>query len=302
MKATPNGNNGTAILDDSFPGISGPASAAELGEFEFTFISGLMHEISGVYLDAHKIPMIQVRLNRRLNVLKLKSFRDYVTYLRAHREEHEHLVNALTTHKTDFFREPEHFEFLTSHVLPEIVAKTPSKKIRIWSAAASTGEEIYTLGIVVSEFLASRPELEGWDWKVLGTDIDTNVLAECREGVYPSDICKQIRPDLLQKYFMRGTGKNAGFYRVGPELRRNVKFKQHNLLGDLSDFGDLRFQVTFLRNVLIYFQDNTREVVIDRMWDSLIPGGYLFVGHSEPLHSTKHKFKSVKTSVYQRSK
>jgi chemotaxis protein methyltransferase CheR len=133
---------------------------------------------------------------------------------------------------------------------------------------------------------------------VLGTDIDTSVVSRASKGVYSSDVVRQIRPDLVQKYFVRGTGNNAGLYKVSPELAGLVKFRCHNLLSDLSDFGDLRFQVTFLRNVLIYFKDHTREVVIKRMWESLKMGGHLFVGHSEPLHGIDHQFRNVKASIY----
>ncbi len=282
-------------------GVGDLKQASDLGEFEFTYISNLMHEVSGVFLDTHKIPMIQVRLAKRIADLKLEGFRAYISYLRAHPEEREYLINSLTTHKTDFFRESEHFDYLKDVLLPKIVSTERSKKLRVWSAACSSGEEVYTLGIVLSEFFQSQPDLAGWDYKILGTDIDTSVVARASEGVYSSDVVHVIRPDLLHKYFQRGTGKNAGFYKVGKDLRDVVKFRTHNLLEDLSDFGDLRFDVTFLRNVLIYFKDETRETVIRRMWESLKPHGHLFVGHSEPLQGIDHQFRNVKASVYSKS-
>jgi chemotaxis protein methyltransferase CheR len=279
-------------------GIGNLKQASDLGEFEYNYISNLMHDVTGVFLDKHKIPMIQVRLARRIADLKLDGFRSYISYLRSHEEEKEHLINSLTTHKTDFFREPEHFEYLTKVVLPYIVQNDHQKKLRVWSAASSSGEEAYTLAIVLKEFFDSAPEISGWDYKILGTDIDTSVVAKASNGVYSSEVVRTIRPDLVQKYFQRGTGKNSGLYKVSPEISQIVKFRTHNLLEDLSDFGDLRFHVTFLRNVLIYFKDETREIVIKRMWQSLKPHGYLFVGHSEPLQGIDHQFKNVKASIY----
>jgi chemotaxis protein methyltransferase CheR len=267
---------------------------------EYSLIANLMFERSGVFLDKQKIPMIQARLTKRLSELGLRDFQQYCSLLRRDDREITEFINALTTHKTDFFREPEHFEILRRHILPEWIRSSKSHQVRIWSAACSSGEEVYTLAMVLREHFMSDPMLMNWDYKIVGTDIDTNVVAKATAGVYTREVVSPVRPDLLQKYFMRGTGANNGKYRVRDELRNIVKFRQHNLLHELGAFGQVKFQAIFLRNVLIYFKEETREYVIGKLCEALVDGGYLFVGHSESLNGIKHSFRLMRSAIYRK--
>jgi chemotaxis protein methyltransferase CheR len=274
-----------------------------LAEQDYLDISQLMYQRSGVNLERNKIPMIQARLSKRLSRLGLRSYREYIRLLRDNEIELCECINALTTHKTDFFREPDHFEFLRLHVLPELLEadhRNP-KKFRIWSAACSSGEEVYTIALTTADFLASHPEFGEVDYKILGTDIDTNIIARATEAIYPKDLVKPVRPDILQRYFQRGCGNNAGFYRVRSEITRLTKFRYHNLLESAAHFSGMKFQVIFLRNVLIYFKEETRQKVIENIQGTLDTGGYLFVGHSESLAGIKHQLKGVGAAIYQKA-
>ncbi len=282
------------------PSVPDSHAEVRMCDDEYSLIANLMFEKSGVFLDKQKIPMIQARLAKRLTELGLRDFREYCSFLRRDDREITEFINTLTTHKTDFFREPEHFEILKKHIMPEWIRNTKNHKVRVWSAACSSGEEVYTLAMVLREFFMADPMLMNWDYKILGTDIDTNVVAKATAGIYSRDVVSPVRPDLLQKYFMRGTGDNNGKYRVRDDLRRIVKFRQHNLLHELGGLGNVRFQAIFLRNVLIYFKEETREYVIGRLCDALVDGGYLFVGHSESLNGIKHSFRLMRSAIYRK--
>lgn len=272
----------------------------QLSHKAYEYISSLLLNKAGIHLEENKKIMIQSRISRRLRALNIEDYDAYIHYLDLHPDEITHCVNALTTNKTDFFRENDHFEYLKRHFLKETVLKHAARyhgrPIYIWSAACSMGHEVYTLAMIMQEFIAIDPK---FDYRILGTDIDTEVLKTAESGVYRSDILSQIPPTYLPGNFNKGTGKNKGLYRITDRLREKVKFRQHNLI-DTSQVFPMKFDVIFLRNVLIYFPPDVIELVINKLSRHLTSKGYLFIGHSETLNGIKHDLHSVGSAVYQK--
>ncbi len=267
---------------------------SELKEKQFNHIANLIYQQCGITLNHSKKTMVETRLVRRLRDLQLDDFDKYLQYLDDNPKELEPFINALTTNLTHFFRESAHFDFLHQVVFPEIRKKNRNKKIRAWSAASSTGEEVYTIAMCLHEEFGDALE---WDYKVLGTDIDTSVLARAEQGIYKLSDIKELAPHLGRKYFERGTGNNSNRVRIKKFLKDNTKFRQFNLVRD-SFPVDIAFDFIFLRNVLIYFDEQMIAAAIKRIEHYLKPGGYLFIGHSETLSSVKHRFKAVSSSIY----
>ena len=261
----------------------------------FRHIQTLAYEITGISLSDHKHNMIYSRLARRLRALNLKSFDEYCALLDAGdaQEVHE-FVNAITTNLTAFFRESHHFEFLRTSVLPSIVKKKgESRRIRIWSAGCSTGEEPYSLAMVIKSF----PALKSWDVKILATDLDSNVIATAKTGIYSLDRAAKIA-DEHKKYFLYD--KASQRIKVKDAICDLITFKQLNLLHDWPMKGT--FDVIFCRNVVIYFDAKTQRQLFDRYANILNEDGYLFIGHSENLHNISDRFTGLGRTVYQRSR
>jgi len=268
---------------------------------EFGRLRDLVRRHTGIALSEHKRSLVASRLGKRLRALGFPSFHAYCGHLAAEagRPELEHFINAITTNKTDFFREPAHFEFLQSQVLPALraqAARGQERRVRIWSAACSTGEEPYTIAITLREGLEP---LAAWDVRILASDIDTQVLRQAAAGIYPVERVAGIRPFLVQRHFLRGTGSREGFVRVREEVRRLVTFRRINLLEEPWPIRT-RFRCIFCRNVLIYFDQATQRRLIGRLADHLAAGGYLFLGHSELLHGLSDDFDYVRTTIYRR--
>ncbi|HUA98711.1 MAG TPA: CheR family methyltransferase [Terracidiphilus sp.] len=224
---------------------------------------------------------------RKLNgrELDIDSYGRYCDYLfdpRRAKGELVHLIDAVTTNKTDFFREARHFEFLTAKALPDLTSGgTSGREVLVWSAGCSTGEEPYTLAAVLSEYAAVHP---GFRFRILATDISTAVLEKARLGVYSSEAAQAVPAALRKKYFMRGREPGSTRVRVAPELRSLVEFRRLNFMD--SDYGlQEKADAIFCRNVIIYFDRPTQERILARLTRYLAPGGYLFVGHSETLHA-----------------
>jgi chemotaxis protein methyltransferase CheR len=228
--------------------------------------------------------MIQSRLHRRVRDLGLQSLDEYCEHLfspAGAAAERVHFINAVTTNKTDFFREPQHFRYLTETALPQIersVRPDPNGRISVWSAACSSGEEAYTTAMVLSEYGAGRPR---FDFRILATDISTKVLQMAQDGIYSKEQIAPVPPLLRNKYVRYGKGDRS-LTRIAPALRRTVSFHQLNLMDADYCVRDM-FDIIFCRNVLIYFERPTQEAVINKLCRNLKPGGYLFVGHSESL-------------------
>ena len=252
----------------------------------------------GIKMPDAKISMIQSRLVRRVRELGLPSIEHYGEYLFASRnnEEREHFINAVTTNKTDFFREPEHFQYLTSVALPSLegTANYNSRYIRVWSAACSSGEEPYTLAMVLSEFV--RQDRHS-DFGILATDISTKVLQMARNGVYAETQIAPVPFEMRRKYFLQNKNQAERQVRIVPKLRQRVSFHALNFMSNDYLVKD-SFYIILLRNILIYFDKDIQEAVVTKMCRYLNPGGYLFVGHSESLSGLNVPVLRVGTSIY----
>lgn len=259
---------------------------------EFERFRRLLQEHAGITLLPEKRVMVASRLAKRLNFYGLTHYGAYFRLATdpEHPEEFQILVNALTTNETYFFREPSHFEFLRDTMLPA----WPNKPIRIWSAACSSGEEAYSLAMVLADKCRDRP------WEILGSDLSTRVLDVARTGIYPMDRIEQLDRRLMEKYCLKGVRSQADHFRVGAELRERVKFEQINLTQPLP--GHLgKFDAIFLRNVLIYFDQDTKKRVVDNLLPALQPHGYFVVSHAESLHSVTRRLQTVIPSIYRLS-
>jgi len=272
-----------------------------ISDQEFQLIQRLVREQTGIALSEHKRSLVTSRLGKRLRALGLVSFGAYYDYVIGTNNgaELEQFVNAITTNKTDFFRERVHFDFLADTVIPALKARAPrtgDRRIRIWSAGCSTGEEPYTLALTLCEQLGS---LLTWDARILASDIDTNVLAHAMAGVYAQDRVAEISAPLLHRYFLKGSGENAGQVKVGRELQSLVTFRRINLLEEPWPIR-ATFDCIFCRNVIIYFDKPTQARLMIRFADLLRDDGYLFLGHSETLHGVCDRFVFLRNTIYQK--
>ncbi|HEX7115051.1 MAG TPA: protein-glutamate O-methyltransferase [Steroidobacter sp.] len=269
-----------------------------LGDAEFDFIRHVVGANAGIVLGPNKRQLVQGRLARRLRELGLPSYEAYCDYVRqAGPEELVGLINALTTNVTAFFREKHHFEALAAFMLPEAMQRNAaSRRLRMWSAGCSTGEEAYCLAMTAAEVL---PRGARWDLKILATDIDSDVVRFAQEGIYPLDRLEAVSEERLRRWFQKGTGEHAGHAMVKPEVRELVTFRTLNLMHGWPMRGP--FDVIFCRNVMIYFDQATRERLVERFWQMLAPGGYLCIGHSESIHAGSPLFRLVGKTIYRRN-
>jgi chemotaxis protein methyltransferase CheR len=254
----------------------------------------------GIKMPASKIEMVRSRLLRRVRDLKMASMDEYADFFFASRNaaEREQFVNAITTNKTDFFRENAHFDFLSKVILPNYIAGTPKHRdtFRVWSAGCSSGEEAYTVAMLLAEFGSLHI---GFDFAVVGTDISTRVLGKATQAVYLESQVGPVPPTLRNKYLLRGQGRSTGLVRIAPELRRKVTFQALNFMDEDYRMTNL-FDVVFFRNVMIYFDKATQEQVLKRICRNLAAGGFLLAGHSESLAGLDVPLKCVKTAVYRK--
>jgi chemotaxis protein methyltransferase CheR len=271
-------------------------SEFELTDSEFKRLRELVHERTGIALSEAKRELLYGRLARRLRKLKLTSFAEYCRLVECDESaELQELTNAITTNLTSFFREDYHFKQLSLEALPQIEAKRSGlRRIRLWSAGCSTGEEPYSLAIVMREALA---HLAGWDLKLLATDIDSKVVATATEGAYAAERFKGVSPERVKHWFREIAGR-PGLFAASSELKSLITFKQLNLLDSWPMKGP--FDVIFCRNVVIYFDKATQRSLFDRMADLQEPGGWLFIGHSENLLNVTRRYKLVGRTVYRR--
>jgi chemotaxis protein methyltransferase CheR len=267
-----------------------------LSEGEFNKFREIVYREAGIKLADVKKILVQARLMKRLRFLNLDSFEDYYNYLLENFDEEKiNFINAITTNKTDFFRENDHFEYMKSYVLPAFESKGENE-IRIWSAGCSTGEEPYSIGITLFEYFKGKkaPAL-----KILATDIDTQVLEKGLNGVYTQEQVAAIDKKLLKEYFLKGTGENQGFFKVKDFLKNIVFFRRLNLLVDAYPMKK-KFDVIFCRNVIIYFDKDTQRKLFDNFSRYLKDDGYLLVGHSENISSVTDKFFLAGRTIYRK--
>lgn len=263
---------------------------------DFRFLADLAYARTGIVLADHKQDMVYGRLARRLRALKLASFSEYCDLLQsdAGTDEMSQLINALTTNLTSFFREPHHFEHLRNEVLLPIVKSGKRPKLRVWSAAASSGMEPYSLAMTMREAIR---DIDAWDAKILATDIDSNMLNKGRAGEYAASDVEDI-PAMYKKYIE--DGKTADRVQMSPDLRKLLTFNQLNLLERWPMKG--QFDAVFCRNVVIYFDKPTKVKLFMRMAEVIKPDGWLYIGHSENLHGISDRFRLVGRTIYQRVK
>ncbi len=275
--------------------------ADSLSSRDLSRLCRLIYEQSGITLGAEKKIMLEGRLKRRMTSLHLSSYKEYCDYLfegKGHDvEEMVHLIDAVATNKTDFFREKTHFDFLASRVLPDLILGAKNaREVMIWSAGCSTGEEPYTLAIVLSQYRESHP---GFRFRILATDISTAALAKAELGVFSAEVVRPVPAELQRKYFMRSRDRDSGLLRVIPELRQMIEFRRMNLM---EEFGMPELaDAIFCRNVIIYFDRPTQEKLFHKFSRQLVEGGYMFVGHSESLHHMDVPLVPVAPALYRKA-
>jgi chemotaxis protein methyltransferase CheR len=268
---------------------------------DFNRLCSLIYEESGIRLGPDKHTMLEIRLKRRLRGLEFSSYAEYCDYLFAadnRDRELVHLIDAVTTNKTDFFREPDHFEYLTSRALPELDAQNgPNRRSLVWSAGCSSGEEPYTLAMVLSHYAEGRA---GFRFDILATDISTEVLDKARSGIFKSDVIRPVPQSLRKKYLMRSRDPHSDLSRVVPELRTKIEFRRLNFMD--PDFGLSESpEIIFCRNVIIYFDRPTQIRLLEKLVRQLAPGGFFFAGHSESLQNMELPLVSAGTAVYRKT-
>lgn len=272
------------------------SEAHQLSNRDFKFICKLVYNNTGIVLGEHKRVMVYRRLMRRTRELKISSFAEYCRFLEdTGNGELPNFINAITTNLTSFFRESHHFDYLRSHFLPHHMAQFgESRRLRIWSAGCSTGEEPYSLAITLCQAFESR--LAGWDAKILATDLDTSVLETAGQGIYKTERIADLPKSLQKRWFRRGKGERESLVKVNPMLKKLITFKQLNLQGEWPMRGP--FDVIMCRNVLIYFDRATQQELVQRYAELLRPGGVLILGHSESVAKGFRDFQMVGRTIF----
>jgi chemotaxis protein methyltransferase CheR len=261
------------------------------------YIASLVYDRCRIRLHEGKDALIKARLGKRVRKHGFAGIAEYCDFLRTQGDEEEvtKVIDALTTNFTNFLREADHFEFLVRQALPAAL-RNGRKEFHVWSAASSSGEEPYSIGLYLSEHY---PPASGWDWRIAASDLSTKVLEQARLGVYPLERLNAIPRDWLLKYFQKGVGRWKGFCRVKPVIAERVTFQQINLMESYRH--PQPFEVIFCRNVLIYFDRPTQEQLVGRLCQFLAPNGWLIIGHSESLNGMKVPLHCLQPSIYQRS-
>ena len=273
----------------------------EITDKEFDHIKDLMYRRTGVHLKPTKKPLVMTRLRKRLEELKLTRFTDYIPLVeREGGPEIEIFINALTTNETYFFRHTKQFNYLYEHILPEILGNGARLGFhaRIWSGASSSGEEPYSIAMTCREFFKGRP---GWKVHMVASDINSEVIAEAREGIFSDRSIKDVPSSLKEKYFTPYASTQNRMWKefqLSDQIIGSVKFTQHNLL---KPFAEKDFDVIFLRNVMIYFDPESKQKVVDNVLASLKPGGYFIISLSESLSDIRTSLTQVYSGVYQKA-
>jgi chemotaxis protein methyltransferase CheR len=268
------------------------------GNEDFEALRKLVKEITGINLSDQKRELVYGRLARRLRALHLRTFAEYRNLLASDGgREIAELCNAITTNLTSFFRESHHFDYLREQVLQPLAAnRAGQRRVRIWSAGCSTGEEAYSLAMTVVE---SFPDLRTWDVKILATDLDSDVLAKAQRGMYTADRVRAVGPQRLSRFFVEKRGRDGPYYEVSRELASLITFKQLNLMHPLPMKGPL--DAIFCRNVVIYFDKDTQRELFSRVAQLQRPRDLLFLGHSESLFKVSESYTPIGKTIYRRA-
>ncbi len=266
-----------------------------LTDRDFETIRTVISERTGIVLSDGKRDMVYGRLVRRLRALGLSGFGEYCDLIsKGDESELSEFVNAITTNLTAFFRENHHFEFLEKELLPFIIKHKNQRKLRIWSAGCSSGEEPYSIAMVVRDTVPND-----WDVKILATDLDTNMVNKASAGIYNEGRVSGIDEKRLRRWVERGKGSISGMIKMSDELRNIITFKQLNLMHDWPFKG--LFDFIFCRNVVIYFSKDTQRILFNRFADSLPDGGHIFIGHSESMFNVCDRYKLLGKTIYKKT-
>jgi chemotaxis protein methyltransferase CheR len=260
-----------------------------LSDKEFKGFRQMIFELAGIHMSDAKKPLIGGRLAKRLGQRGLDSYGDYLSLIQKDQAERQMALDLLTTNETYFFREPKHFDFLANTVAPNLRGQS---SVRIWSGASSTGEEPYTIAMVLAEALGHLR------FEILASDISSRVLNTAKQALYPLEEVDNIPKPLRAKHCLKGVGSQEGWFLIDQPLRERVRFESINLNARLPDIGP--FDVIFLRNVMIYFSMDTKREVVARMLPLLKPGGHFIISHSESLHGVTDQLQMVKPSIYRK--
>ncbi len=264
--------------------------AVILEDDEFRTFQKIIFKEAGINLNDKKKLLVQSRLAKQLLKYKFETYAEYLRLIQINPLEKTEMINLLTTNETYFFRELEHFEFMQRDLVPKYNTRT---KFRVWSAAASVGAEAYSAAMLLDKMLPKA------NWEIVGTDINSEVIKKARVGLYPESWVEKIPLDLRKTYCLKGRGSHEGQFLIDRSLVPNMRFEQANLLDLPSDLG--KFDLIFLRNILIYFDDATKQKVVDNMIDKLVSGGYLFISHTENLNMINtNRLEQVKTAIYRK--
>ncbi|MFC2138386.1 CheR family methyltransferase [Bacteroidota bacterium] len=268
----------------------------EMTDSEFIKFSSFITKNFGIKLPEAKKVMLQSRLQKRLRQLKITSFEKYFEYLFSKGNEQEiiNMIDVVSTNKTDFFRESQHFTFLNDEILPEIIHK--KDHIKIWSAGCSSGEEPYTIAIVLSEFQQNHKNI---DYSIFSSDISLDILQKATNAIYKEEKVGDMPIELKKKYLLKSKDRTKPTVRVIPELRKKVKFDRINLMDDKYNVETM-FDIIFCRNVLIYFDRTNQENIINKLCKNLMTGGYFFIGHSESLLRMDLPLRQIKPTIFQK--
>jgi len=272
------------------------AQTFSITEREFQLFRDIIYRQTGIQMTEKKRNLVVARLSKRLRALNLQTFSEYYEYLNTSSDssdELNNLINRITTNKTDFFREKHHFDLLVNEILPSYMDASRNggeRRLRIWSAGCSSGEEPYSLAMTAADFFKDE---RGWDLKILATDLDTDILMMAANGVYSSQQITPVPIGYLSKYFVR----SSKGYEVSPQIKAMVVFRKLNLMDPTFPMKK-PFDIIFCRNVMIYFDDETKKDLIKKYHSHLRDNGYMFIGHSESLMNMKHLFKFLKHTVY----
>lgn len=270
--------------------LSNSSKEPDMKREEFIMIRDYIHEKSGMFFAENKMYLVKNRLVKRMAELDIKGFKDYFFHVKydTSLKEFNHLMNLMTTNETSFFRNEPLLLSFQDEIMPLIIKQKTEKKtpksVRIWSAGCSTGEEPYTLAMIMLEKLKQYP---GWNLEIIANDISEDVLRNARKGEYSGLTLRNIKPAMLEKYFT----KDDKLYKVKPEVKSIIKFSHMNLSDDKRLSMHKNFDVIFCRNVMIYFSDEVKKRLVRTFYNALVPGGHFYIGHSETLHGVSKAFK-----------
>lgn len=261
-----------------------------ISDKEFQLFKSLIYDKAGIALSDNKRQMVVSRLSKRMRQLNISSFRKYhelITH-KSNSSELQNTIDCLTTNETYFFREPKHFHFLKEKIISEM---TSGASFKVWSAASSTGEEAYSIAMVLAEKFGLHS-----DWKIFGTDINSDVVNQATQGLYPIEGSEKISRDYLREYCLKGVREHSGTMLMDSKIKKHIDFQRLNLNENFpNNISD--FDVVFLRNIMIYFDIETKQRLVDKIADKIKLGGYLFIGHSETLNNVTDRFKVIQPSI-----